>query len=237
MFRYEGQAFNASAEIMKTVCRELNECEEELRVLSGMLDRNPEIPAPRQKLRKSLMKLEERETSLNLTRRKLDSIRRLYEEAEGRILDLADEDLSADRRRAADSGQDMGEKAPSENAQEAHLFIPLPRMDWTWPYSHPRLPRFYPGLRPYPFPYKPRRPLHPFPPRRPVFPDPEFIRRILMRLLPGHRRYMPIPRFELPGREREFVVLPYISGQTSILTDSRAQRRGRIGLLFGTDRS
>lgn len=235
MFRYEGQALAASAEIMKTVCRELNECEEEIRALSRMLDRNPEIPAPRYRLHKCIEQLEERETSLNLTRRKLDCVRRLYEEAEGRIRDLAEETEGMNSLERDAFGEDNREKESSDHIFDADPVILFPTMRWVWPLPGPAFPGHFPGLRPYPF--RPHRPLFPFPPRRrPTLIDPDLLRRLLIRLLPGGGKPMPQPRLILPGREREAVLLPFISGGTSILEDSRIQRRDRIAHLFRIER-
>ena len=180
MFRYEKQAFSASTDLMHTVCRELSAYEEEIRALSAMLDRNPEIPAPRYKLKKSIERLEREETSLNLIRRKLESVRRLYESSEDRIRDLAEETERVNGPR-----------------------MRLPRMDWKWPFNQPLGPGpgyYCPPGRRDPFgPFKPYRPVFPFPPRRPVPLDFGYLKRLLADLFRQRFHtglYMPLPRVE-----------------------------------------
>lgn len=230
MFRYERQAFSASSELMQSVCRELNEYEEEIRSLSRMLDRNPEIPAPRHRIRKCIEKLEERETSLNLTRRKLDSVRRLYENAENRIQDMADEAEGMNSR-----GTDASRRWAEDNGRSGHVNEGRfdPEMNWRWPIPYPERPRFYPGFRPYPLrPYRPVVPLIPRPPI--VWFDMEVLRRLLRRMLPGGRGLapIPIPRIEPSFPDRRAVLLPYIKDY-----GLREVRQARLHSLFGTDRS
>lgn len=227
MFRYNEQALSASRDLMLTACRELNEYEEEVHVLLSMLNRNPEIPAPRRRLRKSLENLEQRETSLNLTRRKLDAVCRLYENTENRIRDMADETEGINSRGTDDSVQ---RPEDNERSDFGTGYLPFPEMNWVWPPLHPVGPRIKPGFRPGPF--RPRRPLILFPPGRPRAIDPDFIRRSLYYLLHGSKGHMPAPRLEIPYREREFVLLPYVR-QYGI----REVRQARLHSLFGTDRA
>lgn len=229
MFRYDERALSASMNLMQTACRELDEYEEEVRALLRMLNRDPEIPAPRRRLSKSLEKLEERETALNLTRRKLDAVRRLYENTENRIRDLADETESMGGRETEASGQGGDEK---EITPFATGFLPFPRMDWVWPPIHPVCPGPGPGFQP--FPIRPLRPLYPFPPRRPLVIDPDVLdvlRKLLESRLQFGTGYAPGPHNLTPVREWKFEFFPYVRHY-----EFREVRQARIHSLFGTDR-
>lgn len=226
MFRYDERALSASMNLMQTACRELDEYEEEVRALLRTLNRDPEIPAPRRRLSKSLEKLEQRETALNLTRRKLDAVRRLYENTENRIRDLADETESMGGRETEASGQDRDEK---ETTPFATGFLPFPRMDWVRPPIHPAGPGPGPGFQP--FPIRPLRPLYPFPPRRPLVIDPDVLRKLMESMFHFGRGYAPGPHIMIPVHESELVFFPYLRHY-----EFRVVRQARIHSLFGTDR-
>lgn len=90
MFRYESRAFTQTADVLQNACGELDQYEDVIRSISRAWSRNPDMPAPRERLRKELERLEEKETSLNMLKRKLEAAARLYETAENRALDLAE---------------------------------------------------------------------------------------------------------------------------------------------------
>ena len=246
MFRYEKQAFSASTDLMHTVCRELSAYEEEIRALSAMLDRNPEIPAPRYKLKKSIERLEREETSLNLIRRKLESVRRLYESSEDRIRDLAEE---TERVNGNEKSSSENEERPRGlTAEPDGPRMRLPRMDWKWPFNQPLGPGpgyYCPPGRRDPFgPFKPYRPVFPFPPRRPAPLDFGYLKRILAEFF--RQRFhtglsMPPPRVELmpyfPNQKVETILLPHIIDETAVRPQIRLARWDRIENLFGTDHS
>ena len=123
MFRFESRAFQQTAETLQNACSDLDQYEEVLRGISLAWSRDPDRPAPRERLRRELDRLEERETALNMMKRKLESAARLYEAAENRILDSAEEtegtgDLSGDPfYQDIRYGEDSSQKEPKTDAR------------------------------------------------------------------------------------------------------------------------
>ena len=123
MFRFESRAFQQTAETLQNACSDLDQYEEVLRGISLAWSRDPDRPAPRERLRRELDRLEERETALNMMKRKLESAARLYEAAENRILDSAEEtegtgDLSGDPfYQDIRYGEDSSQKEPKADAR------------------------------------------------------------------------------------------------------------------------
>lgn len=188
MFRYESRAFQQTAETLQNVCGDLDQYEEALRGISLAWSRDPDRPAPRERLRRELDRLEERETALNMMKRKLESAARLYEAAENRIMDSAEETERAGDPYSDPFSQDIryGEAGSGTESKAAALpaidfhgladillrrlirpgrgylpFRPLIRILLPWP--------LFPDLRPrYPWRYRP----YPVSERIPVVPDP-----------------------------------------------------------------
>lgn len=242
MFRYEARSFLAALESITAAHRELRMYEEQIRCLSSRWDSDPDVPAPRAKLKRTLSKLEEREASLLILCRRLESISKLYEETEQRNTDLAEEmaiDMG-DGEQTTDaepvpSGQE-GTGSEKEGTNLADLLRPLP-----FPFPFPFIlvpPR--PGIRPditriliwriirrliRPFDYRrrlfwlvpPRRPRRRWPPRRPggylPFPD---------------RR--PVTLFVGWNEEK---LRPLIASAQPAHSIVRQQRQQRIWKLFG----
>ena len=131
MFKYEGPAFQESTAIMRLVKNELDMYGQELRELSRIWDRDPDTPAPRYKLKKSIEELEKKETSLNLMWRKLETVRRTYESAEERILSGAEESAAptrpADEPNSPDSSRSPRENQPDRNSESwKKILKPIP---------------------------------------------------------------------------------------------------------------
>ena len=188
MFRFESRAFQQTAETLQNVCSDLDQYEEVLRGISLTWSRDPDRPAPRERLRRELDRLEERDTALNMMKRRLESAARLYEAAENRIMDSAEEtggtgDPSGDPfsqsiRYGEDSSQiepkatglldfdvsrlaDILLKHLNRHGRGYLPFRPLIRILLPW--------HLFPNLRPrYPWRYRP----HPMPERIPAIPDP-----------------------------------------------------------------
>lgn len=193
MFRYEARAFTQTANALQNACSELDRYEEEIRRISREWSRNPALPAPRERLRRGLERLEEKETSLNMLKRKLESAARLYEAAENRVLDLAEEMGSGTGFRDPDSspmkdfelryGEDDTQREGHDALTTGEIpsglaeflidrmirlkFMPMPNLYLVLPRK--KLLRFKPHYpwryRPYPAPFRP-----PFTPDAPMFP-------------------------------------------------------------------
>ena len=215
MFRFESRAFQQTAETLQNACSDLDQYEEVLRGISLAWSRDPDRPAPRERLRRELDRLEERETALNMMKRKLESAARLYEAAENRILDSAEEtegtgDLSGDPfYQDIRYGEDSSQKEPKADARLdfdisklADLLLRhLKRRRGGYlpfrPLIYILLPgRLHPHLRPfYPWRYRPH-PLpgpHPMPGREPFIPDP----------------YVFHPRRHWPSWRRRILIRPF----------------------------
>lgn len=131
MFKYEGPAFQESTDIMRLVKAELDMYGQELRELSRIWDRDPDTPAPRYKLKKSIEELERKETSLNLMWRKLELVSRTYESAEERILSEAEESsartLPAGKSDSSDASRSSRQNHPDrDSGSRDRVQKPLP---------------------------------------------------------------------------------------------------------------
>lgn len=180
MFKYERPAFQESTDIMRLVKAELDMYGQELRELSRIWDRDPDTPAPRYKLKKSIEELERKETSLNLMWRKLETVSRTYESAEERILSEAEESSA---RTLPDDKPDSPDSSRNSRQDQS-------RNPETWYRRPERIPGFFipDGVIPI-NPIRPR-PVVPFRPKIfwPHIPiiliiHKEIIRRILRELM------------------------------------------------------
>lgn len=238
MFRYEKQAFLQSADNLKDVCRELRECEEGLRMLDLAWKRNPDMPAPRQRLTRSLLALEQRETTLTLLERKMTSVSRIYEAAEQRVESLAEEavagprsesgsaaagETSADKsglmaeEKAGDQSEDMRKLGSGYIGWEGHV-IPL----------RPLTP-----FRPFPWIIRPYRPFLIFPPRRPRAIKRWILVALFRMLFPTDRWLRPL--FELHPVEIPRIIRPLKPlglQEAGFLSPVRQKRRARLDRLF-----
>lgn len=113
MFRYEARSFLAALESINDAHRELRMYEEQIRCLSSKWDSDPDVPVPRARLKRTLSKMEEREASLLILCRRLESISKLYEETEQRNTDLVDE-MAVDER----DGEQTTDAEPVPSGQE-----------------------------------------------------------------------------------------------------------------------
>lgn len=262
MFRFESRAFQQTAETLQNACSDLDQYEEVLRGISLAWSRDPDRPAPRERLRRELDRLEERETALNMMKRKLESAARLYEAAENRILDSAEEaegtgDPSGDPfSQDILYGEDSSQTEPKTDASSdfdlsklADLLLRhLKRRRGGYlpfrPLIYILLPgRFHPHLRPfYPWRYRP----HPMPGRDdPFFPDPyvfhprrrwpSWRRRILIRPFRPVRRPDFLPRAVLFEAVTEWRAGGSFRSLQPVGINSaqRQAERARISKLFG----
>ena len=243
MLKYDQPAFTRAMELMKTVCTELDQYEEEIRSLSAVWDADQVVPAPRQRLKSCLAEMEQSETSLNLMQRKLGTIARIYERTEQRALEMAEEAAPA-----VDPSPEGADAFPlygytidsalwtSGPTTDLRLLKPLfpnwhrlrpirPILPFLWPLGPwvPHHPWFIPG-RPVPFHWPPRRPV--------IRIDRELLRRLLRRWKP-----MPTGLITRPIIEVGPLVLsnqgtaPAVRS-LSIESAQRQQRRQRISSLF-----
>lgn len=162
MFKYDGYTIESSIQLMRFTSAKLDMYGDELRELAYRWERNPDMPVPRYRLRKSIENLERRETALKLMVRKLDSVSRIYERTEERVLDEAESGAEMIRTRH-DPGQD--------GKSEVMRLMPT-------------------GLIHFEFrplnPWRPFRPKYIWPRRKPVFIlHMNELRRILKRMLSG----------------------------------------------------
>ncbi|MDO5131594.1 MAG: hypothetical protein Q4D81_01270 [Eubacteriales bacterium] len=256
MFRFESRAFRQTTDLLQTVCGEFDEYEERIRDLCRKWERNPDMPAPRERLRTTLGNLEKRETSLNLLRRKLETTAKIYEDAEQRILDDAEEKGIV--RESAQGSGGQGAETDAElfspgfidtdltligkclDASELlritirKLFPKYPPFRWIWPFILPRfliVPHTIPFILIPPGPdYRPRppRPFIIWPPRRPGY--------ISIFDFRKHIRYDPESRkirfLMQDGRLAGEIRHPEIKADP-ITSASRRERRSRIRTLFG----
>lgn len=241
MFKYDQPSFAITTEIMRSVCEELGEYEKEIGSLSSLWNKNPDFPAPRQRLRQSLEKLEQRETSLNLMRRNLEFIARVYENAEQEILEVAEEPVIVRDSGESAAGQnnvDFSETIRNPESLEASGLIDRMSVGFSWK-SLTAAP-----LNPwYPLPYwQPPRPPRPAVFRRQGrfhWRKQDFVRMILEALTIEHRLptgFIPwIPPGSNPADLSLFQTVPLIRPD-SIDAGWRQSRRIRIRSLFGTDR-
>lgn len=244
MLKYDQPAFTRAMELMKTVCTELDQYEEEIRSLSAVWDADQAVPAPRQRLKSCLAEMEQNEISLNLMQRKLGTIARIYERTEQRALEMAEEAAPAvgPSPEGADAFTAYGYTIDtalwtSGPTTDLRLLKPLFR-NWHWfrpfrpilPFLWPLGPRV-PRRRPWFIPRRPV-PIH-WPPRPPIIRiDRELLRRLLRRWKP-----MPTGLITLPIIEVGPLVLsnqgtaPTVRS-LSIESAERQQRRERISTLF-----
>ena len=162
MFKYDGNTIESSIQDMRFTSVELDMYGAELRELARRWERNPDMPMPRYRLRKSIENLERRETALKLMLRKLDSVSRIYQRTEERVLDEAESGVEMTRTR-----HNPGQHGKSE-------VITL-------------MPTGFRYFRLKPLdPWRPFRPKYIWPRRKPVFVlDMNELRRILKRMLSG----------------------------------------------------
>lgn len=240
MFRYEKQAFLRSADNLKDVCRDLRECEEALRMLDLAWKRNPDMPAPRQRLTRSLLALEQRETSLTLLERKMTSVSRIYEAAEQRVESLVEETPAGPGREsgtaaagetAADKAGLMAEKKTGDQS-ESMSKLGTGYIGWE---GHVIPLRPLKPFKPFPWIIRPYRPFLIFPPRRPL-PIRRWILVALFRTLFPKDRWLR-PLFELhPVEIPRFIRLlkPLGLQEAGFLSPVRQERRARLDRLFRT---
>lgn len=250
MFKYQSQSFIHAAKTLESVCRELDVYEEEIRRIAIAWDREPDMPAPRHRLRKSLENLERRETALNLMRRKLESAARIYEAAERRALELA-EDEGPGRFPQGTPSYGRTEGSPDHSGGRGDIRVPDHRGEalkkfgpfagsWMWPPFRRRRP--LPGIvrplppgvipipapRPRPWVIVPRPPVYHHPPRRPD----RSLSQILLDILRERRR----PGF--PGHGPAFTgrlprdLRPPVPYTFHFHSPGRLVRRSRIENIF-----
>ena len=257
MFKYQSQSFIHAAKTLESVCRELDVYEEEIRRIAIAWDREPDMPAPRHKLRKSLENLERRETALNLMRRKLESAARIYEAAERRALELAEEEGVG---RFPDGAPSYGrlEESPDHFRGRDDIRVPDHHSEimkafetlfarWMWPPFRRRRPLpsiirpLPPGVIPIPAPKPrpwivvPRPPVWHHPPRRPDSYISQILRDILReerkRRRPGFPGHLPDFTARLPKDLR-----PPVPCTFPRQSPGRLLRRSRIDNIFSIKR-
>lgn len=254
MLRYEQPVFAAVSELMQAVGIELNEYEDEMRRLSGVWDAEPDTPAPRQRLRQEIGRLEQREAVLTLMQRRLGTIAKAYEAAEHRILAMAETESVQGAERVS-SGKNQAESGNSiQDAKDGITGIPsIDLSKWFVRGSLINWRPLPPGPAPHPSPFpsvwpspvRPPRPaVHRWPPRRPPVLDritlivvlTEIVRRLvkegkIMRMATG---YLPMPVI-LPGPAKGKMTVPTIRS-VSCESEWNQAMRSRITTLFSSDR-